>query len=115
MPYFSYGLTKRTGISRVFLVSRDMTTLENTTQHRKLCYRFTRLPLGLTCSPFLLPVSLRELDIMHKGRFPAAAALVHSSTFMEETTPANNFKILRSLRSHVNSLNHMEADFPRLV
>jgi hypothetical protein len=49
-----------------------------------VCYRFTRLPFGLTCSPFLLSSSLRELANMHKESFPVAAALVGISTFMDD-------------------------------
>ena len=47
-------------------------------------YRFKRLPFGLTCSPFLLSASLRELADMHKESFPVAAALIDSSTFMDD-------------------------------
>jgi len=49
-----------------------------------ICYRFTQLPFGLTCSPFLLSASLRELADMHKESFPVAAALIDSSTFMDD-------------------------------
>ena len=49
-----------------------------------ICYRFTRLPFGLTCSPFLLSASVRELAAMHKDNFPTAAMLVDSSTFMDD-------------------------------
>ena len=46
-------------------------------------YRFTRLPFGLTCSPFLLSAPIRELADMYMAEFSTAAALVDNSTFME--------------------------------
>jgi len=48
------------------------------------CYRFTRLPFGLTCSPFLLSATLRELPTMHPARFHIAASLVDSCTFIDD-------------------------------
>ena len=47
-------------------------------------YRFTRLPFGSTCSPFLLFATLREHAERHKTTFPAAASLVDKSTFMDD-------------------------------
>ncbi|KAJ4427074.1 hypothetical protein ANN_24689 [Periplaneta americana] len=47
-------------------------------------YRFTRLPFGLTCSPFLLSATLRELAHLHKSTFPNAADLIDNSTFMDD-------------------------------
>ena len=41
----------------------------NTTEE-VICYRFTRLPFGLTCSPFLISASVRELANRHKDSFP---------------------------------------------
>ena len=38
-----------------------------------ICIRFTRLPFGLTCSPFLLSVAVRELATKHGDDFPLAA------------------------------------------
>jgi len=49
-----------------------------------ITYRFTRLPFGLTCSPFLLSATIRELADMYKAEFPTAAALVDNSTFMDD-------------------------------
>lgn len=47
-------------------------------------YRFTRLPFGLTCSPFLLSAALREHADRHKMRFPIAAPLIDSNTYMDD-------------------------------
>jgi len=47
-----------------------------------ITYRFTRLPFGLTCSPFLLSATIRELADIYKAEFPTAAALVDNSTFI---------------------------------
>ena len=66
-----------------YRVTRDDEGGYNTTEE-VICYRFTRLPFGLTCSPFLLSASLRELATMHKDSFPTAAALVDRSTFMDD-------------------------------
>jgi hypothetical protein len=39
-----------------------------------ITYCFTRLPFGLTCSPFLLSTALREHAERHKGTFPHSSA-----------------------------------------
>jgi hypothetical protein len=49
-----------------------------------MTYCFTRLPFGLTCSPFLLSAALREHAERHKSTFPTAAPLVDSNTFMDD-------------------------------
>jgi hypothetical protein len=41
-----------------------------------ITYSLARLPFGLTCSPFLLSATIRELSDMYKAEFPNAAALV---------------------------------------
>jgi hypothetical protein len=47
-------------------------------------YRFTRLPFGLTCSPFLLSATVRELAIMCAEEYPNAAPLITSNMFMDD-------------------------------
>ena len=47
-------------------------------------YRFKRLPFGLTCSPFLLSATLRELANMHTSQFPSAAPLIDGCTFVDD-------------------------------
>ena len=49
-----------------------------------ICYRFTRFAFGLTCSPFLLSSSVRELATTHKDTFPSAATLFDRRTFMDD-------------------------------
>jgi len=66
-----------------FRVTRDEEGNYNTTEE-VICYRFTRLPFGLTCSPFLLSTSVWELATTHKATFPTAATLVDRSTFMDD-------------------------------
>ena len=49
-----------------------------------MTYHFTRLPFGLTCSPFLLSATLREHAVRHMVTFPTAAPLVDSNTLMDD-------------------------------
>jgi hypothetical protein len=49
-----------------------------------ITYGFTRLPLGLSSSPFLLSATLRELATLHREEYPLAATLVDKSTFMDD-------------------------------
>ena len=49
-----------------------------------ITYRFTRLPFGLTCSPFLISATIREFADMYKAEFSTAAARVDNSTFMDD-------------------------------
>jgi len=66
-----------------YRVTRDIGWDYDTTD-KVIYYRFTRLPFGLPCSPFLLSALVRELAAMHKDNFPTAAMLVDSSTFMDD-------------------------------
>ena len=77
--------TKDRDVTKFFWyrVTRDVEGNYNTTDE-VICYRFTWLPFGLTCSPFLLLASVRELATIHKDSFPTAAALVDRSTFMDD-------------------------------
>jgi len=67
----------------LYRVTRDDGGYYDTTDDVN-CYRFTRLPFCLTCSPFLLSASVRELAVMHRDIFSTAAMLVDSSKFMDD-------------------------------
>jgi len=54
------------------------------TTHEVVTYRFTRLPFGLTCSPFLLSATVRELATMCREEYPNAAPLLDSNMFMDD-------------------------------
>jgi len=54
------------------------------TTNEVIAYRFTRLPFGLTCSPFLLAATLRDHAERHKETFPAVAPLRDKNTFMDD-------------------------------
>ncbi|KAF8783509.1 hypothetical protein HNY73_013663 [Argiope bruennichi] len=49
-----------------------------------LTYRFSRLPFGLTSSPFLLSATLRELANMHSDSYPTAAKHLENNIFMDD-------------------------------
>ena len=49
-----------------------------------ITYRFTRLPFGLTYSPFVLSATLREHAESYKATFPAAAPLIDKNSFMDD-------------------------------
>ena len=49
-----------------------------------ICYQFTRLHFGLTCSPFLLSAAVREFAATHTDTFHKAAMLVDRSTYMDD-------------------------------
>ena len=54
------------------------------TLNEVICYRFTRVPFGLTCSSFLLSAAVRELATKYEEKFPLASALVDRITFMDD-------------------------------
>ena len=47
-------------------------------------YRITRLPFGLTCCPFLLSATVRELATMCGEKYPKAAPLIDNHIFMDD-------------------------------
>ena len=49
-----------------------------------ICYQFTRLPIDLTFSPFLLSAAARELATTQTDTFPKVAMLVDRSTYMDD-------------------------------
>jgi hypothetical protein len=48
-----------------------------------ITYRFTRLPFGLTCSPFLLSFTIRTLATIHHDTYHTACAFMDRSTYMD--------------------------------
>jgi len=54
------------------------------TTNEVVTYIFTRLPFGLTCSPFLLSATVRELAARLKEEYPTASPLIDTSTFMDD-------------------------------
>ncbi|GFT52112.1 integrase catalytic domain-containing protein [Trichonephila clavipes] len=47
-------------------------------------YRFTHLPFGLACSPFLLCTVTRELASKHMKVFPTAALMMDKYLYMDD-------------------------------
>ncbi|GFS66161.1 integrase catalytic domain-containing protein [Trichonephila inaurata madagascariensis] len=47
-------------------------------------YRFTHLPFGLACSPFLLCAVTRELASKHMKIFPTAAPMMDKNLYMDD-------------------------------
>jgi hypothetical protein len=70
-----------------------------------ITYRFTPMPFGLTCSPFLLSATIRELADLYKDEFPTAAALVNNSTFMDDfAAGAENYDGVTRLYNEIVNL-----------
>ena len=81
MKFFWYRIIKDEDGN--YDITREITT-----------YRFSGLPFGLTCCPFLLSATIRELADMYKAEFPTTAALVDSSTFMDTSLLARKMTIV---------------------
>ena len=45
-----------------------------------ITHRFTRMPFGLTCSPFLLSATIRTIADMYHDMYPTASSLMDRST-----------------------------------
>jgi hypothetical protein len=54
------------------------------TTNEVVTHRFTRLPFVITCSPFLLSVTVRELATMCREKCPKAAPPIDSHLFMDD-------------------------------
>jgi hypothetical protein len=54
------------------------------TTNEVVTYQFTRLPFGLTCSPFLLSATVRELAARRREEYPTASPLIDTSMFMDD-------------------------------
>ncbi|GFS91333.1 integrase catalytic domain-containing protein [Nephila pilipes] len=73
-------------------------------------YRFTRLPFGLTSSPFLLSASLRELATMYKQTYPIATKHIENNTYMDDfvigtstdTEAITLYREMLQLTSHIS-------------
>ena len=57
------------------------------TTHEVVTYMFTRLPFGLTCSPFLLSAIMRELATMCRAEYPKATPLIDSNMLWTTSLP----------------------------
>jgi hypothetical protein len=61
----------------------------NYTTNEVVTYRFTRLPFGLTCSPFLPSATVREIAIMCREVYSEAVPLIDSNMFMDDFIAGN--------------------------
>ena len=68
-----------------------------------ITYRFTRLPFGLTCSPFLLSATIRTLATMYHDTYPTASALMDRSTYMHDFAASASCDII-TIFSEITSL-----------
>lgn len=54
------------------------------TTDKVVAYCFTRVPFGLTYSPFLLSATLRDHAERHMNTFPNVALLIDGNMFMDD-------------------------------
>ncbi|GFS53864.1 integrase catalytic domain-containing protein [Nephila pilipes] len=71
--------------------------------------RFTRLPFGLTCSPFLLCTSTRELAMKHISKFHIAASMIDKLLYMDD------FLVSTETETHITMLYHEMKDLLTLM
>ncbi|KAF8788350.1 Kinesin-like protein KIF2A like protein [Argiope bruennichi] len=73
-------------------------------------YRFTRLPVGLTSSPFLLSASLCELATMYEQTYPTATKHIKNKIYMDDfvigtssdTEATILYQEMQQLTSHIS-------------
>nr|XP_046916907.1 uncharacterized protein LOC124497300 [Dermatophagoides farinae] len=55
-----------------------------------LCYKFLRLPFGLTSSPFVLNVVINHHIGKYKDKFPAIVSAIHSNLYVDDLVHSVN-------------------------
>ena len=59
-------------------------------KEKVLCYKFLRLPFGLTSSPFVLNVVINHHIGKYKDKFPAIVSAIHSNLYVDDLVHSVN-------------------------